>query len=133
MVKENIDWAKYDGFVIECNADWDIQELYLVSDILITDYSSVMFDYAILRRPMLFFAYDLEQYKDNLRDFYFDMFVEVPGPIVKSTEKLIEEIKKLEVEDYESKYGQKYDDFQNKYNEFDKGNEYEYRRIKWPF
>ena len=121
LVKENIDWAKYDDFVIECDADWDIQELYLISDILITDYSSVMFDYAILRRPMLFFAYDLEQYKDNLRDFYFDMFEEVPGPIVKSTEKLIEEIKKLEVEDYESKYGQKYDDFQNKYNEFDKG------------
>lgn len=121
LVKENIDWDKYDGFVIECDADWDIQELYLISDILITDYSSVMFDYAILRRPMIFFTYDLEQYKDNLRDFYFDMFKEVPGPIVKSTDKLIEEIQKLEVEDYEAKYGQKYDDFQNKYNEFDKG------------
>ena len=121
LVKENIDWKKYDDFVIECDAEWDIQELYLISDVLITDYSSVMFDYAILRRPMMFFAYDLEHYKDSLRDFYFDMFEEVPGPIVKSTEKLIEEIKKLKVEDYELKYGQKYDDFQNKYNEFDKG------------
>ena len=47
LVKDNVDWSKYNDFVIECDADWDIQELYLVSDIMITDYSSVMFDYAI--------------------------------------------------------------------------------------
>lgn len=121
LVKEDIDWKKYDDFVIECNENWDIQELYLASDILITDYSSVMFDYAILRRPMLFFTYDLKFYKDNLRDFYFDMLEEVPGPLVENTNALIDEIKKLNIEDYEAKYGKKYDDFQNKYNEFDKG------------
>lgn len=121
LVKENIDWSKYDDFVIECDANWDIQELYLASDILITDYSSVMFDYAILRRPMLFFTYDLEFYKDSLRDFYFDMFEEVPGPLVENTHDLIDEIKNLNDEDYELKYGKKYDDFQKKYNEFDKG------------
>ena len=64
LVKDTIDWKKYGGFIIECDANWDIQELYLASDILITDYSSVMFDYAILRRPMLFFTYDLEFYKE---------------------------------------------------------------------
>ena len=73
LVKENIDWSKYGDFIIECDADWDIQELYLISDIMITDYSSVMFDYAILKRPMIFFTFDLDDYKNNLRDFYFDM------------------------------------------------------------
>ena len=121
LVKENIDWSKYGGFVIECDAQWDIQELYLVSDIMITDYSSVMFDYAILRRPMLFFTYDLKFYKDSLRDFYFDMLEEVPGPLIENTTDLVNEIKNLNIEEYEEKYGEKYDRFQNKYNEFDKG------------
>ena len=121
LVKDNVDWKIYGNFIIECDADWDIQELYLISDILITDYSSVMFDYAILRRPMLFFTYDLEFYKNSLRDFYFDMFEEVPGPIVEDTESLVKEIEGLNVEDYESRYGAKYDNFQSKYNEFDRG------------
>ena len=121
LVKDNIDWKKYDDFIIECDAKWDIQELYLASDIMITDYSSVMFDYAILRRPMLFFTYDLDFYKNSLRDFYFDMLEEVPGPLVENTGDLVEEIKNLNIEEYEAKYGEKYNNFQRKYNEFDKG------------
>ena len=121
LVKDTIDWKKYGGFIIECDANWDIQELYLASDILITDYSSVMFDFAILRRPILFFTYDLEFYKDSLRDFYFDMLEEVPGPLVENTADLIDEIKSLNHEGYETEYGKKYDNFQSKYNEFDKG------------
>ena len=120
-VKENIDWDKYAPFIIECNETWDIQELYLISDILITDYSSVMFDYAILKRPMLFFTYDLEFYKNKLRDFYFDMVAEVPGPLVETTEDLIAEIKSLNDDDYFEKYGDKYEKFNEKFNEFDNG------------
>lgn len=51
----------------------DIAELYLVSDLLITDSSSVFFDYANLKRPILFFTYDLERYRDKLRGFYLDI------------------------------------------------------------
>ncbi|MCQ2960806.1 MAG: CDP-glycerol glycerophosphotransferase family protein [archaeon] len=120
-VRENINWDEYAPFVIECNELWDIQELYLISDILITDYSSVMFDYAILKRPMLFFTYDLEFYKNNLRDFYFDMVEEVPGPIVRTTEELIYEIEAVD-ESYMEKYSEKYEKFTAKYNEFDDGN-----------
>lgn len=120
-VKDNINWDKYSPFIIECNELWDIQELYLISDILITDYSSVMFDYAILKRPMLFFTYDLEFYKKNLRDFYFDMVEEVPGPIAKTTEELINEIESFDIESYMEIYGEKYNAFTEKYNEFDKG------------
>lgn len=64
----------------------DISDLYLVSDMMITDYSSVFFDYANLTRPILFFAYDYEHYRDHLRGFYFDIEKESPGPFVTKTE-----------------------------------------------
>ena len=115
------DWKKYNDFVIECDADWDIQELYLISDMMITDYSSVMFDYAILKRPMIFFTYDLDNYKNNLRDFYFDMVEEVPGPICKTNEELIDFIKNYNEKDYENEFKEKYMKFNEKFNPFDDG------------
>ena len=66
----------------------DINELYLVSDALITDYSSVFFDYSILQRPIIFYAYDLEKYRDQLRGFYLDYEADLPGPIVTSQSEL---------------------------------------------
>ena len=74
----------------------DIRELYLIADLLVTDYSSVFFDYANLKRPMIFFVYDIEEYRDNLRGFYFDFEEKAPGPLVKTTEGLIAEINKYE-------------------------------------
>jgi CDP-glycerol glycerophosphotransferase len=76
------------GRVLNLSAYPEIQDLYLVSDVLITDYSSVFFDYALLRRPIVFFAYDLDNYRDNLRGFYLDYDKELPGPIVRDEEEL---------------------------------------------
>lgn len=73
----------------------DIRDLYLISDILVTDYSSVFFDFANLKRPMIFFVYDIEDYRDKLRGFYFDFEKEAPGPLVKTTDDLIHEIKSM--------------------------------------
>ena len=121
LVKENIDWTKYNDFIIECDADWDIQELYLISDMMITDYSSVMFDYSILKRPMIFFTYDLENYKNKLRDFYFDMFEEVPGPICETNDEMIYFIKNYTEKGYMSEFGEKYQKWSEKFNTFDDG------------
>ena len=66
----------------------DINDLYLASDMLITDYSSVFFDYAILGRPIVFYAYDEDEYKDDLRGLYFDMEKYCPGPVVKTQDEL---------------------------------------------
>lgn len=63
----------------------DIRELYLAADVLVTDYSSAMFDFAITRKPMLFFVYDFETYRDRLRGFYFDFEAEAPGPLIRDT------------------------------------------------
>ena len=101
LVKDSIDWNKYEGFVYAYDHLSDIQELYLISDVLITDYSSVMFDYSILKRPMFIYAYDYECYKTKLRGFYFNIFEEFPGPIVENTQDLIESIRNYDKRDYE--------------------------------
>lgn len=101
LVAENLDLSSVGGFAYDVSSYPDINELYLISDILITDYSSVFFDYANLKRPMLFFTYDIEEYRDQLRGFYFDFENEAPGPLVETTEAVIEEIKKLENNGYQ--------------------------------
>lgn len=65
------------------------QELMLLSDMMITDYSSIMIEYAILNRPILFFTYDLEDYLANERGFYYDFKATVPGPIAHTSDELI--------------------------------------------
>ncbi len=67
----------------------DEEELLLVSDVLITDYSSMMAEYALLHRPMVFFAYDLDNYINNERDFYIDFKEDVPGKVVYDMDELI--------------------------------------------
>jgi CDP-glycerol glycerophosphotransferase len=68
----------------------------LVSDLLITDYSSVFFDYANLKRPMIFFTYDIDDYRDHLCGFYFDFEKQAPGPIVKTTDEVVESVRRIE-------------------------------------
>ncbi len=117
LVGEQPDISRFGDFIRQFDASCDIAELYLASDLLVTDYSSVMFDYSLLRRPMLFFAYDLEQYKDSLRGFYFDFLAEAPGPIVTATHRLTEEILAYDPE----KYKDKYNAFCKKFNHADRG------------
>ena len=117
LVSDKIDWSPYEGFVYTFDETKDIAWLYLVSDMMITDYSSVMFDYSLLKRPMLFFAYDLQDYKENLRGFYFDFVEEAPGPISRDTNQLINDIKSYEPLKWEDKY----QTYSNKYNHVDDG------------
>ncbi|GAB2901764.1 CDP-glycerol glycerophosphotransferase family protein [Streptomyces mayteni] len=94
------------GFVYDVSAYPDIAELYLITDVLITDYSSVLFDFAHSGRPMLFFTYDLEHYRDTLRGFYFDFTARAPGPLIKTSAELIHAIRTAETvrRDYAGKY-----------------------------
>ena len=75
-------------------SNWESeQELMLISDMLITDYSSIMIEYCILNRPIIFFTYDLDSYLANERGFYYDFKNTVPGPIVYDCDELIDVIK----------------------------------------
>jgi len=84
------------GFAINVTAYPDIAELFLVSDVLVTDYSSAMFDYAVTGRPILFFTYDLAEYRDSLRGFYFDFEAEAPGPLLASSAEVIEAVRDVD-------------------------------------
>lgn len=116
LVANLFDFEKYKDFIYNVSDYDDIDELYVVSDLLITDYSSVFFDYANLKRPILFYMYDLEEYRDNIRGFYLNI-EELPGPILKTEEELIENIKTIS-EDF---YNEKYKKFNDKFNYLDDG------------
>lgn len=68
----------------------DVTDLLLVADVLITDYSSLMFDFAGTGRPMIFFAFDLEHYRERLRGFYLDPAEHVPGPLLETADEVID-------------------------------------------
>ncbi len=105
--------------VIDASSYPEIQELFLASDALVTDYSSVFFDYAALRRPMVFYAYDLEQYRDQLRGFYLDYEQTVPGPVVTSEEDLLRELSDLP--GLTARYASRYDAFIERFGPRDDG------------
>lgn len=119
FVANAFDFEKYKGFVYNVSDIDDINELYIISDILITDYSSVFFDYANLKRPMIFYMYDLEYYRDKSNGFYFDVEKELPGRIVKTDDELIDEILRV-TKDF--KYDERYKKFNDTYNYLDDGN-----------
>lgn len=73
----------------------NINELMTVSDICISDYSSLVFEYALFERPMMFFAYDLENYVDE-RGMYYPYDELTPGPICKTTEEIVDYIKNID-------------------------------------
>jgi len=75
------------GFAIDASDHPDINELMLVSDVLVTDYSSAIYEFSLLGRPMAFFAPDYEAYERE-RGFYFDYRTGVPGPIFETTDEL---------------------------------------------
>jgi CDP-ribitol ribitolphosphotransferase len=75
-------------FVVDASREPDVNEVMLAADILVTDYSSIIFEYALLNRPMAFLAPDLAVYERE-RGFFFDYRSGVPGPVVETTEQLV--------------------------------------------
>ncbi len=91
FVASVFDFEAYEGFVLDVSRIDDISDLYLVSDVLITDYSSVFFDFALLDRPVVFYMYDLDEYRDETRGFYLALD-ELPGSKCRTTSEVIEEL-----------------------------------------
>lgn len=120
LIAENMDIRSLEDFAYDVSGYGDIAELYLISDLLITDYSSVFFDYAHLKRPMLFFTYDLEKYTSYLRGFYFDFESVVPGPLIKESDQVIAYIEELENNTHQ--YKETYEHFLEKFCNLDDGN-----------
>lgn len=105
---------KFPGFVINVSSYHNMNHLLVISDILISDYSSIPFEFSLLNRPMVFFAYDLDEYTQS-RGFWEDYEDLVPGPVVKSTEDLINVMKS------ESFNMERVNKFANQWNQYSRG------------
>ena len=92
LIVNDFDLEAVKEFVYYIDPKEDISSLYLIADVLVTDYSSVFFDYAILKRPIYFFMYDLDTYRDELRGFYLDIYHDLPGDVIESEDELIQKI-----------------------------------------
>ncbi len=108
-----------DGFVRDVSAFPDGNELLLAADVLVTDYSSMMFDFANTGRPMLFFAYDLDAYGDDIRGFYVDYGDTVPGPILRTTDEVAAALN--DIDGVRAEHAQRYEEFVARFCELDDG------------
>ncbi len=96
----------------------DISRLLLASDALVTDYSSVMFDYTVTGKPIYFFTPDLDHYRGELRGFYFDLAAHAPGPMT-STQGELEAA--LADEGMRERYADRYSAWRSRFNARDDG------------
>ncbi len=96
----------------------DITELYLAADVLITDYSSVMFDFAVTGKPIVFLTPDIEKYVAD-RGFYFDFVAEAPGPLCETTAEVIDALENIN--DVAKQYGKAYKAWQQKFTSLEDG------------
>lgn len=88
----------FDDFVIDCSKYEPLNDLLIVSDILITDYSSIVFDYSILAKPFICFGYDYDQYVEE-RGTYFDAAQVYPQGMFKSEDEVLEQILSMDYEE----------------------------------
>lgn len=100
LVRQKPDYTKEEEAlmkdkIVDISDTVNIQTALCSADLVITDYSSLIFEYAILKRPMIFYAYDLQDY-ENGRSFYYDYSSFVPGEIAKDTDELIALLKNSE-------------------------------------
>lgn len=105
--------------VLDASYFRDVSELYLAADVLVTDYSSVMFDFALTGKPMVFYAYDLDRYRDEIRGFYFDLFPDAPGPVATTEDELVERLVQLETN--KERYAARYHAFRHTYGHLEDG------------
>ncbi len=90
--------------VIDVTGFPDTSRLLLAADALVTDYSSVMFDFSVTGKPMYFLVPDMEHYRGQLRGFYFDLAAHAPGPLVRTQDELIEALGADHAVEYAGRY-----------------------------
>jgi CDP-glycerol glycerophosphotransferase len=96
----------------------NVAELYLAADVLVTDYSSSMFDFSVTGKPMIFLAPDFDEYVAN-RGFYFDFEKLAPGPILRDSSFLRKALESIDSQ--QAIYAQKYLAWQQKFNKLEDG------------
>ena len=99
--------------VVDVSDHPDIRDLFLAADVLVTDYASVQFDFAVTGRPILYFTYDLEHYREDLRQFYVDFQEIAPGPLLATLEEVLDALGRLE--EVTEQHRERYDRFRERF------------------
>jgi CDP-glycerol glycerophosphotransferase len=107
------------GFVRDVSRYPDGTELMLAADVLVTDYSSMMFDYANTGRPMVFYTYDYEDYVRDERGTYLDLPDVAPGPMVSTADELVGALRS--VDDDVARYRERYAAFRDRFCGYETG------------
>jgi len=118
LIASQFDFARLAGFVVDVSDIGDVNDLYAVSDVLVTDYSSVFFDFANLCRPIVFYMYDLDYYASGMRGFYVDLS-ELPGPVATDQQGLVAAVAAADSPDDDLK--RRYHRFRERFNPMDDG------------
>lgn len=87
------------GFVLDVSDHPEVADLYLAADVLVSDYSSAVYDFAVTRKPIILFAPDLDRYRDTVRGLYFDYEDWAPGPVATTPEELASALAALDGHD----------------------------------
>lgn len=95
-----------------------IDDVYIIADCLITDYSSVMFDYSLLNKPLIFYAFDYEQYVEE-RGLNFNLRKLAPGPVANNQDELVKWIENFDT--IESKFSESIMKFKTRFSQYDDG------------
>ncbi len=104
LERDSMQFDQYPGFLYDVSMVADVNDLYIISDCLISDYSGTVFDFANLKRPIVLFMYDKEQYVGGANGLNFDLDF-LPGPIVETQEEMVNAVKdQMEHFVYEGKY-----------------------------
>lgn len=118
LIKELIDDSIFKDNIINACTYPDASEILAIADVLISDYSSIIYEYAVLNRPIIFYDYDLELYLKE-RGLYLDPQKDLPGPVIYDEEALY-----LALQNTESlmdEYKNKLEEFNKKYNYLNDG------------
>ncbi len=119
LVANSVDTSMFGGFALNVSHYPDISDLYLAADVLVTDYSSVMFDFVNTGLPMIFFTHDLEAYRDDLRGFYLDFEAEAPGPLLSHTSEVADAVADLDA--VATAHAGRYDAFRERFASLEDG------------
>lgn len=115
---KSVDLEKYEGFIYDTSNFNDINDFYLIADLLVTDYSSAFFDYLNLQRPIIFYMPDFLAYIKLSRKLHFVPETDLPGPVSYVPEAFIADVKNWE--SVTAKYVQNYDQYINEFLPWDK-------------
>jgi len=99
----------------------DVQDLLVYTDIVITDYSSVFFDFGLLDKPIIFYCYDFDEYLESSRELYYDYYSELPGPFAKNENELFQTLKDIENIFKQKEYRENFVLFRSRFNYFNDG------------